>query len=1357
MLLASGASVNYENMHRETALIHACRASNAETVAALLAGGANVNHCRPGVGTPLVEAARIGSADVVRLLLAHGARCITLNAEQESPVAAAVLSGSADCVAAILSCPDASLEMEVVLNLQQALQGEKEAPLGLNPTNPFFVFLKTASASRQVAGEGDDSEHGADVGAHVSEPTYEPHTPLTLAAMQGFDDIIQMLAARGADLDYPTSAGFTPLMHAARAGQDRALRLLVKLGADPNKEWADRTALIVATAFNQVAAAIALVEGGAAPNAECPASGLTPLVLAAERGHVEACRALVQQGAAVDRETQHGLTALMHAAAAGHAEVLRVLASLGADIHLESSRGTTALVHAVTHAQMISVETLLSLSDNRLPDYETGTANTALLEASSLGYTDIMRTLVAAGDSPGYESVRGMCALHAAARAGNVASIATLVELGASLDQEASVTALTPLMVALLAGQTEAVNQLCFKGCNVNYENKNGYTALSLACSAELMHANMALLELVPDESLPFDSYQLSAITDAIANRADVNAEGRFSHTPLRVAAAAGCRAALRWLVDAGARVDAEAADGYTPLMVTARAGQVAGARTLLELRASVDYESSSLGFTALMVAAKYGRLDVVKELVAWNAAPNYESKKSFLTPLMVAVESNDLQVIAELLNLGASIYSRNAKGFTPLHHAAVVGGPRVGQVVAHLISRGAEIQTNVDGVTPLMSAATAGHVEAALALVSGDALPADSSGGALDVVACVRALYAAVDVGQAAVVDLLLRQGVPLDVEFDGGLTPMMRCTDKENVAAMRLLASRGAALENQSLGGLTPLMYAARGNKVAALQLLLELGADAHAASSRTGDTAMLEAVTHDATDAVLLLVRNGGVDVDAAGRGGDTPLMRAARVGNCGMISTLAVTLKARVNLESPATGRVALMVAAEMGQLEAIASLVQHLAYVDQEGSLGDTPLIVATCAGQLAAMKSLLALQARVNYMTRKGQTALLWAARKGALEAASLLLEHGADVNVFSPQHGTALMVAARAGQVAAVELLVAKGADADAEDAGGLTALAIAATERHTGAMQALLEASSRDRLDKVVADGRTMLARAAEAGDLAVATMLVAHGASVDLELPDGTSVLSLAARSGRVDVLDVLLLGPPGLSGSSGSKACGGQLNREHSRSHVTPLIAAAERGEAHMVMALVRLGADPKYEAADGRTAMLAAAAAGQVTIMHLLAERYGVDINYRNASGQTALMVAAAVGQMEALQAAAALGAQVDAVDSSGATALAASVRQVCAGVEAIMKLVDLGASTATLEQAAAAQEGGHPAGEGHAPPATHLSSLAALFENLHLDPGVGSARDRKLQLEAERFSTALSLLRAEMHRRHPHA
>ena len=78
-----------------------------------------------------------------------------------------------------------------------------------------------------------------------------------------------------------------------------------------------------------------------------------------------------------------------------------------------------------------------------------------------------------------------------------------------------------------------------------------------------------------------------------------------------------------------------------------------------------------------------------------------------------------------------------------------------------------------------------------------------------------------------------------------------------------------------------------------------------------------------------------------------------------------------------------------------------------------------------------------------------------------------------------------------------------------------------------------------------------------------------------------------------------------------------------------------VAAAESGDVRKVMACIRAGADVNQPDQGGWTALIAAAAEGQVEVIKALLVNHEIDVNAMNRDHETALMRAVLLGHTEA--------------------------------------------------------------------------------------------------------------------------
>jgi len=101
---------------------------------------------------------------------------------------------------------------------------------------------------------------------------------------------------------------------------------------------------------------------------------------------------------------------------------------------------------------------------------------------------------------------------------------------------------------------------------------------------------------------------------------------------------------------------------------------------------------------------------------------------------------------------------------------------------------------------------------------------------------------------------------------------------------------------------------------------------------------------------------------------------------------------------------------------------------------------------------------------------------------------------------------------------------------------------------------------------------------------------------------------------------------------------------------------PLITAIVNNQPEKIRDLLQHGVDANTTLQDGTSALIVAAAIGNLTSIQLL-QQHGANINYANSQGTTALMAAAGAGNTDALKLLVTYGADPCLIDRNHRTAL----------------------------------------------------------------------------------------------------
>lgn len=421
---------------------------------------------------------------------------------------------------------------------------------------------------------------------------------------------------------------------------------------------------------------------------------------------------------------------------------------------------------------------------------------------------------------------------------------------------------------------------------------------------------------------------------------------------------------------------------------------------------------------------------------------------------------------------------------------------------VRELIDAGADVNLpQADGSTPLLWAAYQSHPEMVTALIDAGADP-DAANGF--------------------------------------GITPLLQAGRYGATPVIEALLDGGATLESKHPEGETALMAAARAGSAEAVSLLLERGSDPNAVESLWHQTALMWAASEGHLDVVDVLL-NAGADPNLQAR-------------------TTELT-KRSTRTDFPTGGFTALMWAARNGDEAVVRRLVEGGADINLTNGDGATAMMLAIINDRFDFAAKLLELGADPNdgslYRAVEMRDATTdWLAKDGsrlrrdysneltALDLIRVLLDAGADPNApyvgqmhsasmccDTFENGTPFFRAAVAADVAALELLIEHGADLEwspeaAEGGSGPTA------NQTVGKTPLMVAMNGGKGVGMAggpgdIREGRPPPFREEANREPADAVrLLLERGADPDAVTPDdGESVLHLAAKDGKLDIIRLL----------------------------------------------------------------------------------------------------------------------------------------------------------------------------------------------------------------------------------------
>ena len=765
MLVANGADPTALDNAGNTPLHFAARSADPGVAAQLRDAGAVLDVVNADGLTPLGIACQCGNWRLARFLLERGARC---EVEHAVPALLAAAGSDDDDPAGVqlllrhkarVTARDAQRRtalheaaaaghvavVEVLLAAGASLEARDLA--GRTP-------LLEACANGHVAVLESLLAHRPDL--HALDAQGRNAVWLAAAADQEVEPLVRMLLAHGVGSQVADQQGRLPAEVAAAAGRWSVVALLdpqqrLPAAVENLRQAREGTADAAAGSVPD-RAPLAILRETLGRGSTTAMLDMLRLCSAEELGQLlhdpliqrqPACLAwLLAHGADQNAADAEGHTVAYRLLTAGRAGMPALEVLLEREVSLAGPSGLARLLEtalASAPADRLEEAFVLGLFEHGLDTVGPGQDEQApLLLAIRLGWLDLAERLLRDGADPEARDPQQCTALHLATQAGNEAAVRLLVRLGAD-PQARALDGQTPLGLALVLGRPALADWLDWRTWPLPlrpFEPADLPSAAALGDSAAVGR----LLDLGLDiESVDAQGCtallraagggHLELVHDLLARGADPCHAARSGVIPLSAAVTMRQGDIVKALLDAGADIEQRLPGRVSVLMLAATLGMPDIVAILIQGGADVRAVDAKQ-LTALHCAAQFGytardprRLQsLLGHLVAAGSDVNARAAMG-LTPLLLLLGAGAdpgtpcevpvvVAAIEQLLAAGAELDDRDARGFGPLHLAALHGQA---VLIQRLLRAGADPEVrDTLGRTPREIAVMRGYIDIA-------------------------------------------------------------------------------------------------------------------------------------------------------------------------------------------------------------------------------------------------------------------------------------------------------------------------------------------------------------------------------------------------------------------------------------------------------------------------------------------------------------------------------------------------------------------------------------------------------------------------------------------------------------------
>ncbi|KAF4332836.1 ankyrin repeat [Fusarium beomiforme] len=347
---------------------------------------------------------------------------------------------------------------------------------------------------------------------------WDGHTPMHYAAWAGLASVVQFLVERGGNIKAKSKSGMTPLNLAVQKGRTDCVRALLVHGAGQQEGHVGYSPFVDAyySANETIINLLKVHLGGPSAdssimNAKIERKIASSLMLAIQRGDVDACQNLFDLGCHVDIEITPDVTPLMFAICEKQIPVVQWLLDKNATVSTISWNKLEGFHCTALHAALMGpmfnplIGRLVAKYLEEQREFLVIRGNPfclTLASGNTQGLVILLNEIIKNHKeidldtmlNPKLDEMNPEAPLHMAAQRNDLAAFEALVNAGADIEQR-DYNGSSPLHIAAANNASSIANYLISLGARLNQRSSGSRTPILTACLTVSSHVIQLLLK----------------------------------------------------------------------------------------------------------------------------------------------------------------------------------------------------------------------------------------------------------------------------------------------------------------------------------------------------------------------------------------------------------------------------------------------------------------------------------------------------------------------------------------------------------------------------------------------------------------------------------------------------------------------------------------------------------------------------------------------------------------------------------------------------------------------------------------------------------------------------------------------